>query len=58
MDSKPQQQFEGASSDSPDGLDRRDLILRLGKLGAYVAPFTVLAMTASAASGSGPGKHK
>jgi hypothetical protein len=36
--------------------DRREAVRKLGKLAAYAAPFTVLALTekANAASGGGP----
>lgn len=57
MDSKPQPELGAANVNFPESLDRRDLARKLGKFAAYAAPFTVLAMTASAASGSGPGKH-
>jgi hypothetical protein len=38
---------------------RREALLKVGKLAAYAAPFTVLALTnkAEAATGHGPGKH-
>ena len=37
--------------------DRREAVRKLGRLAAYAAPFTVLALTekANAASGHGPG---
>jgi hypothetical protein len=57
MDLKPQPEPGAAYSDSMESLDRRDLARKLGKFAAYAAPFTVLALTASAATGSGPGKH-
>lgn len=57
MDSKAERQIEAASVDSLEGLDRRDLVQKLGKFAAYAAPFTVLATTSSAANGSGPSKH-
>ena len=37
--------------------DRREIVRKLGKFAAYAAPFTVLAMNAKAASGSGPAPH-
>ena len=37
--------------------DRRELMQKLGRFTAYAAPFTVLAMTAEAATASGPKKH-
>ena len=37
--------------------DRREVIQKLGRFAAYAAPFTVLALTAEAATGSGPRKH-
>jgi hypothetical protein len=39
--------------------ERREALVKMGKLAAYAAPFTVLALTnkAEAASGHGPGKH-
>jgi hypothetical protein len=36
---------------------RRDAMKKLGKYAAYVAPFTVMAMSAKAASSSGPRRH-
>jgi hypothetical protein len=57
MDSKPSQQLESIKIDSPEELDRRDLVRKLGRFGAYAAPFTVFAMTASAAGGAGSGKN-
>jgi hypothetical protein len=40
-------------------IDRRSALIEAGKLAAYAAPFTVLALTnkAEAATGHGPGKH-
>jgi formiminotetrahydrofolate cyclodeaminase len=37
--------------------DRREVLQKLGRFAAYAAPFTVLAMSAEAATGSGPRKH-
>jgi hypothetical protein len=37
--------------------DRREVIQKIGRFAAYAAPFTVLAMSAEAATGSGPRKH-
>jgi hypothetical protein len=34
--------------------DRREALKKLGKYAAYVAPFTVMAVSAKAATGSGP----
>jgi hypothetical protein len=57
MDAKPDPQLEALNQVSEGGLDRRELARKLGRFAAYAAPFTVLATTASAASGSGGGKH-
>jgi hypothetical protein len=57
MDSQANQQIEAANTDSPENLDRRDAVRKLGKFAAYAAPFTIMALTvqrASAASGNGP----
>lgn len=42
-----------------ESVDRREALRKAGKLAAYAAPFTVLALTnkAEAATGHGPGKH-
>jgi hypothetical protein len=37
--------------------DRREALKKLGKYAAYVAPFTVMAVSAKAATASGPHKH-
>ena len=44
--------------ETADSADRRDALKKLGKYAAYVAPFTLLALSqkASAASGHGPKK--
>ena len=36
---------------------RREALKKLGKYAAYVAPFTVMAFSAKAATASGPGRH-
>lgn len=43
-------------ADEFESNDRREMLKKLGKYSAYVAPFAVMAFTkkASAASGSGP----
>jgi hypothetical protein len=41
----------------PENDNRREALTKLGKFAAYVAPFTVLAINAKAASGAGPGPH-
>ncbi len=48
--SEPAQAMKGSGSD-----DRRDAIKKLGKYAAYVAPFTVLALSAKGAHGFGSG---
>jgi hypothetical protein len=47
------------NADAGDRTDRREALLNAGKLAAYAAPFTLLALTnkAEAATGHGPGKH-
>jgi hypothetical protein len=44
-------------SQTTENHDRREAVRKLGRLAAYAAPFTVLALTekANAASGGGPG---
>ena len=37
--------------------ERREALKKLGKYAAYVAPFTVMALSAKAATSSGPRKH-
>jgi hypothetical protein len=56
VDSKPDRELEsGQPTDTGD--TRRDVARKLGKFAAYAAPFTVLALTSKAATGSGPGPH-
>lgn len=53
MDSKPNRELEsGQTTDAGD--TRRDMARKLGRFAAYAAPFTVLALTSKAATGSGP----
>jgi hypothetical protein len=55
MDSEAnERELESQTADTPD---RREAVRKLGRLAAYAAPFTVLALTekANAASGGGPG---
>jgi hypothetical protein len=42
-----------------ENTERREALVKMGKLAAYAAPFTVLALTnkAKAATGHGPGRH-
>jgi hypothetical protein len=56
MEAKVKQPTEAANIDCAESLDRRDLVEQLGKFAAYAVPFTMLATTASAASGAGSGK--
>jgi hypothetical protein len=52
VDSKPDRELEsGATTDAGD--TRRDAARKLGKFAAYAAPFTVLALSSKAATGSG-----
>jgi hypothetical protein len=44
--------------DNTDTDDRREVLKKLGRFAAYSAPFTVLALSAKAASASGPHKHR
>lgn len=55
MDLNPGSRLDAATVVNKDDPDRRDLVRKLGKFAVYAAPFTVLAMTSSAASGSGGG---
>jgi hypothetical protein len=50
-------QTENPTVEAPEMNDRREALKKLGKFSAYVAPFTVLALSkkAQAASGHGPG---
>lgn len=57
MSLNPESVPEETKADSPEKLDRRDLVQKFGKLGAYAAPFTLLAATTYAAKGTGSGKH-
>lgn len=52
MDSKPDRELESGQS-SETGETRRDVARKLGRFAAYAAPFTVLALTSKAATGSG-----
>jgi hypothetical protein len=54
------QQDPKPAGETAETNERREALKCLGKYSAYVAPFTVLAFTkkASAATGSGPRKHK
>jgi hypothetical protein len=47
---------QNSNSETSELNDRREALKKLGKYSAYVAPFTVLALSkkASAASGHGP----
>jgi len=58
MNPEKQNPTEG-NLEAPDQTDRREALLNAGKLAAYAAPFTLLALTnkAEAATGHGPGKH-
>jgi hypothetical protein len=53
------QNLNNKNADAGDRTDRREALLNAGKLAAYAAPFTLLALTnkAEAATGHGPGKH-
>jgi hypothetical protein len=59
MDNEKQLTQENAAIESSELNDRREALKKLGKYSAYVAPFTVLALSqrAKAATGHGPGKH-
>jgi hypothetical protein len=49
-------QTDNSTVETPELNDRRQALKKLGKFSAYVAPFTVLALSkkAQAASGHGP----
>jgi hypothetical protein len=55
MDSETNER--NVDSEAAETHDRREAVRKLGRLAAYAAPFTVLALTekANAASGGGPG---
>jgi len=48
-------QTENSTVETPEMNDRREALKKLGKFSAYVAPFTVLALSAKGATASGPG---
>jgi hypothetical protein len=50
-------QTDTSTVETPEMNDRREALKKLGKFSAYVAPFTVLALSAKAESGSGGGPH-
>jgi hypothetical protein len=50
-------QTENSTVETPEMNDRREALKKLGKFSAYVAPFTVLALSAKGATASGPGPH-
>jgi hypothetical protein len=54
---KELQQTENSTVESSDLQGRREALKTLGKYSAYVAPFTVLALSAKASTSSGPGPH-
>jgi hypothetical protein len=58
MDNEKELKQNNSVIDSPELNDRREALKKLGKYSAYVAPFTVMAMSAKASSASGPHKHK
>lgn len=52
----PKTEKQPADRPIADSLDRREIVRKLGRFGAYAAPFTVFAITqkADAATGHGP----
>jgi hypothetical protein len=54
---KELKQTDNSSVESNDLQGRREALKTLGKYSAYVAPFTVLALSAKAGTSSGPGPH-
>ncbi len=52
-------ELSGQNAAGGENTERREALVKLGKLAAYAAPFTVLALTnkAEAATGHGPGRH-
>lgn len=48
---------DAAKSEVDEIEARRATIKKLGKYAAYVAPFTVMALSAKAATASGPRRH-
>jgi hypothetical protein len=46
-----------SETEATETTDRREALKKLGKYSAYVAPFTVLALSAKGATASGPGPH-
>ncbi len=55
---KELQQTENSPVESAEMNDRREALKKLGKFSAYVAPFTVLALSAKGGTGSGPGPRR
>jgi len=56
VDSKSKKEVE-VSQAAETGETRRDVASKLGRFAAYAAPFTILALSAKAGTGSGPGPH-
>jgi hypothetical protein len=46
--------LDNSTVETPETSDRREALKKLGKFSAYVAPFTVLALSAKAGTSSGP----
>jgi len=60
VDYKPERELESgqaAETQPAETEHRRDVVRKLGRLAAYAAPFTVLALSSKAATSSGPGPH-
>jgi hypothetical protein len=52
-----EKELKTTNSEIAETDDRREALKKLGKYAAYVAPFTVMAVSAKAATASGPRKH-
>jgi hypothetical protein len=52
---KELQQTDNSTVESSDLHGRREALKTLGKYSAYVAPFTIMALSAKGAGASGPG---
>ncbi len=50
-------QSENSTVETPEMNDRREALKKLGKFSAYVAPFTVLALSQKAQAASGTFPH-
>jgi hypothetical protein len=60
VDNKPERELQSGKAvetQTAETEHRRDVVRKLGRLAAYAAPFTVLALNSKAGTSSGPGPH-